>query len=697
MLQFKSLRLTGTVPHVDTTISFDEGVNVLRGPNFSGKSVIFHLLASVITGEMPYAATKKERDNTGRLSLACEKNGIYYEIAQDLSSGRLTIVENGKLLTYDRMSSARAKVAEIFPFTLPAFQNFSYLSDNTYPYLLRGTAMQRKKIFEHMFDIDTSRQYKKVKLYEQRMQADSQKLESLRALSRNAVFQKDVERAEARVQELEAEYKALQPSIKAAEKYNEVVNNWKSYEREYPALLDMSVKELRATLASLTPQALREELDAARAYADYLAMCDEADSLDTPAPIFPNSKLLPKHMSLEAAWALYEAMPDNMTLKDIPKDQPTPVHLENVRKDILLLREKLAQADHMEDCPTCGGKMSAVKVREIRAVYEKDLAACKAKLESGQAQNDIYAQFADAISNMSKLGIAWPATRRLCAGKKALGDYLTYLARKEDLRSLDERIAEMSDAMKPQRPVKDIEADLDNCIHDRDAIQARLNFLETPKPVNIVDMQDAENLRARLSVLREELAQMKVHARNYKEVITEIFKLKVNTQYAPVVSAVKALYGPKGLRLARVQDAVMQFTENLNDIVPAFLPRYSFTAVVTDTGFDILCKRPTGTGDIRRFSGAEGKLFPLMSLLALHPILPDANRSNILILDEVEAGMKADTREIFISMLPDLQKAYPSLWLVTPHDRSAFPIKLADGVNEYEVVMTNGKSRIEAR
>jgi DNA repair exonuclease SbcCD ATPase subunit len=697
MLQFKSLRLTGTVPHVDTTITFDEGVNVLRGPNFSGKSVIFHLMASVITGEMPYAATKKERDNTGRLSLSCEKNGIYYEIAQDLSSGKLTIIENGKLLTYDRTSSAQAKVAEIFPFTLPAFQNFSYLSDNTYPYLLRGTAMQRKKIFEHMFDIDTSRQYKKVKLYEQRMQADSQKLESLRALSRNAVFQKDVERAEARVQELEAEYKALQPSIKAAEKYNEVVNNWKSYEREYPALLDMSVKELRATLASLTPQALREELDAARAYADYLAMCDEADSLDTPAPIFPNSKLLPKHMSLEAAWALYEAMPDKLTLKDIPKDQPAPVHLENVRKDIMLLREKLAQADHMEDCPTCGGKMSAVKVREIRAVYEKDLAACKAKLESGQAQNDIYAQFADAISNMSKLGIAWPATRRLCADKKALGDYLTYLARKEDLRSLDKRIAEMSDAMKPQRPVKDIEADLDNCIHDRDAIQARLNFLETPKPVNIVDMQDAENLRARLSVLREELAQMKVHARNYKEVITEIFKLKVNTQYAPVVSAVKALYGPKGLRLARVQDAVMQFTENLNDIVPAFLPRYSFTAVVTDTGFDILCKRPTGTGDIRRFSGAEGKLFPLMSLLALHPILPDANRSNILILDEVEAGMKADTREIFISMLPDLQKAYPSLWLVTPHDRSAFPIKLADGVNEYEVVMTNGKSRIEAR
>jgi DNA repair exonuclease SbcCD ATPase subunit len=697
MLQFKSLRLTGTVPHVDTTITFDEGVNVLRGPNFSGKSVIFHLMASVITGEMPYAATKKERDNTGRLSLSCEKNGIYYEIAQDLSSGKLTIIENGKLLTYDRTSSAQAKVAEIFPFTLPAFQNFSYLSDNTYPYLLRGTAMQRKKIFEHMFDIDTSRQYKKVKLYEQRMQADSQKLESLRALSRNAVFQKDVERAEARVQELEAEYKALQPSIKAAEKYNEVVNNWKSYEREYPALLDMSVKELRATLASLTPQALREELDAARAYADYLAMCDEADSLDTPAPIFPNSKLLPKHMSLEAAWALYEAMPDKLTLKDIPKDQPAPVHLENVRKDIMLLREKLAQADHMEDCPTCGGKMSAVKVREIRAVYEKDLAACKAKLESGQAQNDIYAQFADAISNMSKLGIAWPATRRLCADKKALGDYLTYLARKEDLRSLDKRIAEMSDAMKPQRPVKDIEADLDNCIHDRDAIQARLNFLETPKPVNVVDMQDAENLRSRLSVLREELAQMKVHARSYKEVITEIFKLKVNTQYAPVVSAVKALYGPKGLRLARVQDAVMQFTENLNDIAPAFLPRYSFTAVVTDTGFDILCKRPTGTGDIRRFSGAEGKLFPLMSLLALHPILPDANRSNILILDEVEAGMKADTREIFISMLPDLQKAYPSLWLVTPHDRSAFPIRLADGVNEYEVVMTNGKSRIEAR
>ena len=61
MFYFKSLVLTGTIPHRNTRLDFTPGVHVVRGPNFCGKSVMFQLLTRIVTGEMPYAAAKRKK------------------------------------------------------------------------------------------------------------------------------------------------------------------------------------------------------------------------------------------------------------------------------------------------------------------------------------------------------------------------------------------------------------------------------------------------------------------------------------------------------------------------------------------------------------------------------------------------------------------------------------------------------------
>ena len=198
--------------------------------------------------------------------------------------------------------------------------------------------------------------------------------------------------------------------------------------------------------------------------------------------------------------------------------------------------------------------------------------------------------------------------------------------------------------------------------------------------------------------MRDKLSEMKVSRRNYKELRTEIRDLSRRLESRPIVASLKQLYGPKGLRAIRVRESVASYIENLNAVAPSVLPGYIFSAEVSDTGIEINCDRKAGFSDIRRFSGAEGKLLPLLSLMALHPILPANRQTNVLILDEVEAGMDSYTIERFVDLLPDLQKIYESLWVVTPQSRVKFPIILEGDVEviEYEVSMnTGGESELK--
>jgi hypothetical protein len=118
-----------------------------------------------------------------------------------------------------------------------------------------------------------------------------------------------------------------------------------------------------------------------------------------------------------------------------------------------------------------------------------------------------------------------------------------------------------------------------------------------------------------------------------------------------------------------------------------------FPLNIQNREFQLLVQRAQKhTSDVRYLSGAESRLLSLLSLLAFLPLLPDNLRSNICILDEMEANLSRSSRELFIrKSLPVLQKMVPNIFIITPLTAQDFYIPEAKNLR---VVMQNGVSTI---
>ena len=82
-----------------------------------------------------------------------------------------------------------------------------------------------------------------------------------------------------------------------------------------------------------------------------------------------------------------------------------------------------------------------------------------------------------------------------------------------------------------------------------------------------------------------------------------------------------------------------------------------------------MATRSKRTSDIRFLSGAESRSFSLLFMIACLPLIPRNRRSNLIVLDEFEAGLDKPTRELLVDkFLPALNKIVPHIIFITPND-----------------------------
>jgi hypothetical protein len=700
MFEFTSMRLRGTIPHADTRIDFTDGINVIRGLNFSGKSTPFQLFTRLCTGELPYAASKRAKENTGRISVSFIKGNTSYQVTLDLETGKPTIIENGRVLDYRKLPSALAKMEEILPFTLPAFQNFAYLSNDTFPYLLRGTPQQRKLLFEFLFDIDTTAQYKMFQSLDKNMRKLEAKHEALSALSCTPVLQREIKALEKRLDLLEFEYKAMKPKYEAIRAYENARMAWNKYAKSYPNLSKLSDAQLEKRLQTLDPSKLRIEARQAEDYAYYLQIKKEYDTLLQSRADLMRKKLaavnrkLPNGLTGLQLSKFADLLKANMQRLD-SLESPSEVSTEETESALLKAERKLKALAHAKECPLCGTSLAGLAAKKVLHTVEGDLKALDKRLKEQQAQNEAFKAVKHLVIFLDMMDITW-------ADAVYWRDKLTHIERAASEWRLDRDISDIRQNLNNmelivnnsnKRSLHEIENDLKGCLQERAAIEAFQNFIALEKP-EAIDQQDLETLQERIMTMRESLTEKTVQERNYRKLRLEISKLKHRLRIKPVVDSLKHLYGPKGLRLARVRDSVKEYIKNLNLLAPIVFDNYVFSAEMSDTGIDLICKRKTGMSDVRRFSSSEGKLLPLLSLMALHPILPAERRTNLLVLDEVESSMDSATRKLYTRLLTPLQELYPSLWCITPLTKQEFPIDTPDAT-EYRVSMdSQGRSSI---
>lgn len=162
----------------------------------------------------------------------------------------------------------------------------------------------------------------------------------------------------------------------------------------------------------------------------------------------------------------------------------------------------------------------------------------------------------------------------------------------------------------------------------------------------------------------------------------------------PILERLLDAYGPKGLRMAVLRDASSRICSNLNRFAPLLFPeKVEFTAHLSEGNLDFHVTRFDGrTSDIRHMSGAESRLFSLVWLLGVLPLVPESRRCNIVVLDEFEANLDQVTRDLLVNeYLPALNEVVPHVVFLTPNT----PPEPGLGRRSLMVVKEGKVSRVE--
>jgi hypothetical protein len=140
-----------------------------------------------------------------------------------------------------------------------------------------------------------------------------------------------------------------------------------------------------------------------------------------------------------------------------------------------------------------------------------------------------------------------------------------------------------------------------------------------------------------------------------------------------VLEALSKAYSNRGIRLLQIEALAEAYVGVMNQHKSSLYAKpVKFIANIEPGKFDIIADRGT-VGDVRSFSGAESRQFLGLSALSLIALMPSNLRSNILVLDELEAGLSSVNRKKFCNdFVPLLQQYVNNLVIITPHMNDDF-------------------------
>lgn len=374
--------------------------------------------------------------------------------------------------------------------------------------------------------------------------------------------------------------------------------------------------------------------------------------------------------------------------------------------DVAGERHKLNQLSKLSGlgskCPTCGQQIDEKKIRRMvresqvklnaieTAIHRQELAA---KVENLRV---LGVELKGRLSEADKQELADVEKQaREIAGKRDQLEQLVDVARAR--RRLEDLEASLVPPKEPDGPRpactrKELEEQYAQYQKQRKVEELRNQLREeletlTGEPV-LESRPDLEAAVARQAKAHKALqkvnefsrelegkrAQHKMAARNLKELQA---KVKVSDQALtdiPVLDGLIAAYGNKGLKVSATQRIASMVEESLNDRARLIFPEpVTFRLEVTEGRFSVSYTIGKRTADVQRLSGAESRQFALLFLSARLPLIPSHLRTNLLVLDEMDANMSDATRQTFVhDFLPYMQTLVPNIVVVTPDLRTSY-------------------------
>lgn len=200
------------------------------------------------------------------------------------------------------------------------------------------------------------------------------------------------------------------------------------------------------------------------------------------------------------------------------------------------------------------------------------------------------------------------------------------------------------------------------------------------------DVATIKSVLVQISKLKEDL-------RKYTKRIRKLDELQTQ---AKVLGVLLKAYSSKGLKLGKIKELGKNLTDRLNVYArPLFSEKsVKFTVPTDGDRLDFLIERGNARHDIKFLSGGERKRLTIAFILATNSMTPPNKSSNLIILDEVDAGLDDIGKESFRTyLLPKLKRDFESVIVISHSDA----IKSSDYDQIWTAIKRNGVSRISMK
>lgn len=653
-----------------------EGVNT----NGSGKSSLFGTLLDLLTPEGS-SVSRKDKTRQGKVEFDFEQGKHKYTVVNSFGkSEKLDIIRDGSSLEIHTLPEAKKRLLSITKKTLIDYRVLDYLDVRVPHPLQLGSSTQRKDFFTKFFSLaskDHVRRLVKTELDEIRSKEMLLKeLQSnLRTLKEEYTAIPKVtlspDQYAKKIASLEAQIKSLEK----ASQFNDWCNTYLDDLNEYKRWRKYSVADLQQKIEQYEAD-IEQQSKYDRLVSKYRAYTDALDAYNESFSKWKDFDAEATKQKLDALIVKQE------------KVDKVLVANEQTRKDYERKKERLE--DQIEDlesrlgkmrttCPTCGTKLT--NKQEARAHLEQELEQQRAALAKLKKPNlETPTSYAETIakltSSLDTFGRLPSKPAGVTKPNKPSFDYdpEDKLERVQSVLKLAKRFADDPRAERFYNKGMDKEDD-------------RLGTLKTSLYDLVREQQNAQTNVERGVHLKKQATELMKRIDGLKRDIGEKEVLEILTKAYGTRSGYKELV---------IKSICEHLQKTVNKYAKFIFPEpFTFTFDLSSTNFSIIVSRPykgkVVTSDVRKLSGAESSMFNMTLALSLLTFVPKALRSNVLILDEIDANFSEEMERSLARFLPVLNQVIPHIVLITP-DSS----KVYEGARYYTMVKQNGVSTLQS-
>lgn len=357
-----------------------------------------------------------------------------------------------------------------------------------------------------------------------------------------------------------------------------------------------------------------------------------------------------------------------------------PVNIKRIRQLVKQAKSDLVELKNLRHGLELQDKLSKIKVP--KKVTTAQLKSLNAKAEAIDSKLE---DLAEEYKKHTKLSNLKEALSDIPEVKKPKLTFNYDLKDSVEIEEVLERISQAHTLYENIKEIKDEYPSVSSTEDESDVLEALAE-----KKVRLRKKQRA--LNESHQKLGTALSNHKLLTSQYRELSTELKKIKPFIDKRKLYEELVAAYSNKGLKLKATDTVLKLLEDKMNEYSHIiFSEAVSFKLSTVKLGVACEIKHGNDPGyDVSFLSGAETNCFRLLFMISMLSLVPEERRTNFVVLDEADSAMSDASREKYVTQfIPALQEVVDKVFVVTP--------KLTeDYINAelWKVVKDNGVSRI---